>query len=199
MDQPLAKRRRLERSFGGKCGSIAIGSDHGGFALKQQIIAYIKDKYKQVAIRDFGTSSEENKVDYPDIASAVCESILDGGFDRGILLDGAGVASGIAANKFHGIRCGVVHDHFSVSMGRKHNDVNVISLGGKSLGIEAAKEIIDVFVTCEFEGDRHVPRLQKIERIEDRYAGSGSSVISGSIRRSSGGSAATQSPYKLPM
>lgn len=194
------KRRRLEApSYGLGCKSIAIGSDHAGFALKKQIIAYINEKYaNKIIVKDFGTTGEDVRVDYPDVASDVCGSIVSGMFDRGILLDGAGVASGIAANKFNGIRAGVVHDHFSVSMGRKHNDVNVICLGGKTLGIEAAKEIIDVFVNCEFEGERHIPRLQKLESIERAQAAqaTGAAASFTSPRRSS---TAATSPFKLQL
>jgi ribose 5-phosphate isomerase B len=184
------------------CTSIAFGSDHAGCALKQQLMAHVRSAYPRIAIHDFGTESEEKRADYPDIAAAVCGSMLDGSFARGVLLDGAGVASGIAANKFRGIRAGVVHDHFSASMARKHNDANVFCLGGKTLGLEAAKEVIDVFINCEFEGERHIPRLRKLKSLEEGPSGLGS----GSPRRPqhrvelpSGGPAAPamKSPYKL--
>lgn len=199
-----SKRRRLEGAYGLPCRAIAIGSDHAGFGLKKQIIAYINEKYQgKVSVKDWGTTSEEARVDYPDIAGEVCGSIIEGTADRGILLDGAGVASGIAANKFNGIRAGVVHDHFSVSMARKHNDANVICLGGKTLGIEAAKEIVDVFVTCEFEGERHVPRLKKLEAVERSQAFSASCAPEGGANGSGATpgrrSGALASPFKLPL
>ena len=186
------KRARNGEPFGHPCDSIAIGSDHGGFELKKKIVDYINEKYKSkgISIRDVGTTSEENKADYPDICGAVCSLLQKGEVSRGILLDGAGVASGIAANKFIGIRCAVVHDHFSISMGRKHNDCNVMSLGGKSLGIEAAKEIVDVFISCEFEGDRHIPRLNKICSIESKGGRNGGDENIASPLKS---------PFKLPM
>ena len=162
----MSIKRDRGTAYGAVATGVAVGSDHAGFGLKNQIIAYIKATYPALQVRDCGAYSED-RVDYPDIAREVCTSVLAGGaINRGIILDGAGVASGIAANKFNGIRCGVVHDHFSTSMGRKHNDVNMIALGGKTLGIEAAKEIVDVFLKCEFEGERHVPRLEKLEAIE---------------------------------
>jgi ribose 5-phosphate isomerase B len=187
---------KRERQYGAPCRAIAFGSDHAGFGLKRQIMEHVKAAYPGITIRDFGTDSESNRVDYPDIAGAVCGAIQSGAFDRGVLLDGAGVASGIAANKFAGIRAAVVHDHFSVSMGRKHNDCNVIALGGKTLGIEAAKEIVDVFIKCEFEGDRHIPRLKKLERIEEASADAACEVA---VQRSSvGGVTLLASPFKLP-
>lgn len=200
----MSKRTRDDAPvYGGPCRSIAFGSDHAGFGLKKQLMEYVRSTYKDIVIQDFGTDSEANRVDYPDIAQAVCGAIQSGTFTRGVLLDGAGVASGIAANKFNGIRAAVVHDHFSISMGRKHNDCNVICLGGKTLGIEAAKEILDVFVKCEFEGDRHIPRLKKLERIEsgERAVPVSQSITlaaTSSVGRTSTGAVCVASPFKLP-
>jgi ribose 5-phosphate isomerase B len=165
-DKRMAKRSREGEEYGRECRSIAFGSDHAGVGLKKLLMEHCKSAHPAIQIQDFGTYSEEHRVDYPDIASAVCGQIQSGRFTSGVLLDGAGVASGIAANKLRGIRAAVVHDHFSVSMGRKHNDCNVICLGGKTIGIEAAKEILDVFITCKFEGERHLPRLRKLEALE---------------------------------
>ncbi len=191
----MAVRREREPTYGAAATGVAVGSDHAGFALKNQIIAYIKEAYPALQVRDCGTFNEE-RVDYPDVARNVCDVVLSGGqINRGILLDGAGVASGIAANKFNGIRCGVVHDHFSASMGRKHNDVNVIALGGKTLGIEAAKEIVDVFLKCAFEGDRHIPRLNKLEALERSQRGSLLDCEAPSARRST--NPAQNSPFRL--
>lgn len=183
--------------YGQKPLAIAIGSDHAGFALKQQIIAYVRAAYPDCPIEDCGAFSED-RVDYPDICRAVCTRIQAAAVNRGILLDGAGVASGIAANKFCGIRAGVVHDHFSTSMARKHNDANVICLGGKTLGIEAAKEIVDVFLKSEFEGERHVPRLLKLEAIEASQHSGGSATAIGRPSGSSGSGSVT-SPFRLPL
>ena len=203
----MSKRDRQGPAYGAAPSGVAIGSDHAGLELKKKIIAHLREKYPKVEVRDCGTYTED-RVDYPDIAREVCTCVQAAApFNRGILLDGAGVASGIAANKFNGIRCGTVHDHFSTCMGRKHNDVNVISLGGKTLGIEAAKEIVDVFMTCDFEGDRHLPRLAKLEAIEDQQAGSGGSrgprserelFGAGGSRASVGARASVASPFKLP-
>jgi ribose 5-phosphate isomerase B len=207
----FGKRQRTEGgaySYGQAAKGIAIGSDHAGFGLKKLVMAHIRDKYPALPVIDCGAYSED-RVDYPDIAAAVCKSVLSGASptpcNRGILLDGAGVASGIAANKFNGIRAGVVHDHFSTSMGRKHNDVNVVCFGGKTLGIEAAKEIVDVFLTCEFEGDRHLPRLGKLEAIESSQGGGGGGAASFASpvrsstppRFSTGRPSHAASPFKL--
>jgi ribose 5-phosphate isomerase B len=195
------KRERVGAAYGAKPTGVAIGSDHAGLELKNKIIAYLREAYPKVDVRDCGTFTED-RVDYPDIAREVCTSVQAAApFNRGIILDGAGIASGIAANKFTGIRCGVVHDHFSTSMGRKHNDVNVIALGGKTLGIEAAKEIVDVFMKCDFEGDRHLPRLAKLEAIEDSQASRGGHRSERDLfgaRPSAGGRASIASPFKLP-
>lgn len=192
-----SKRHRTESAYnyGARPNGIAIGSDHAGLGLKKEIIKFLQTRFPDLPVKDCGTYTED-RVDYPDIARSVCSLVQSGECNRGILLDGAGVASGIAANKFNGVRCAVVHDHFSISMGRKHNDCNVVSLGGKTLGIEAAKEILEVFITCDFEGDRHIPRLQKLEAIESEGGSRGgrSSVV---VRRTSTNPAAA-SPFKLP-
>ena len=184
--------KRVRTEYGASCDTIIIGSDHAGYALKTQIIDYLKKgaayKDRLVTIVDVGTTSESNRVDYPDMAEAVCTKVLQIPTARGILLDGAGIASGIAANKFTGIRAAVVHDHFSISMGRKHNDCNVACLGGKTIGIEAAKEILDVFILCPFEGERHLPRLAKLEALEQ--------LPSHPVVPTP--SSATSSPFRLP-
>ena len=202
----MTKRPRDSDSYGQPCKSVVFGSDHAGYGLKKQLMDYMKESYKTISIHDVGTTSEANRVDYPDIAEAACSLVQRGSYSRAVLLDGAGVASGMAANKMRGIRAAVVHDHFSISMGRKHNDCNVICLGGKTLGIEAAKEILDVFIKCEFEGERHLPRLAKLVALGESQFAQGETLSSPrSVRfslsateegRSS--SSVVGSPFKLP-
>ena len=109
---------------------IAIGCDHGGFDLKQEIIDYLKKK--DIDYKDFGTHSTDS-VDYPDYASAVTKAVLDGTCEKGILICGTGIGISISANKHPGIRCALCHDCFSAEATRLHNDANVLALGAASL------------------------------------------------------------------
>lgn len=142
---------------------IAIGADHGGYEMKEQIKKYLDEK--NLEYQDFGTYSTDS-VDYPDYASYVCKAILSGKCDKGILICGTGVGIGIAANKYDGIRCAICSEAFSAKMCRRHNNANVISFGGRVIGIETAKEIVDAFLENEFEGGRHENRVSKIMAIE---------------------------------
>ncbi len=143
---------------------IAIGSDHGGFELKKYVIEYLEKK--GIEVKDFGTYSEES-VDYPDCAKPVCQSVLDGECERGILICGTGIGISIAANKFKGIRAALCSDAFSAKMSKVHNNANIICLGGRVLGRELAFTIVDAWLSAEFEGGRHVDRINKIHEIEN--------------------------------
>ena len=143
---------------------IAIGADHGGYAMKEQIKAYLDEK--NIEYKDFGTYSEES-VDYPDYAAKVCTAIISKECNIGILICGTGVGIGIAANKFKGIRCAICSEPYSAKMSRVHNDANVISFGGRVIGIETAKEIVDAFLSNDFEGGRHEKRVLKIKELEN--------------------------------
>ena len=142
---------------------IAIGSDHGGYALKQEIMAYLKEK--QIAFEDFGCYSEES-CDYPYIAQAVCEKILDHSCEKGILICGTGIGISMAANKIKGIRAALCNDYFSAKYTRLHNDANVICLGGRTIGPGSACELVEVFLNTEFEGGRHQRRVDKVMALE---------------------------------
>lgn len=142
---------------------IAIGSDHGAFALKQELIPYIRAAGHEIV--DVGVY-EEKRVDYPDIAVAICAKVTSGECERGIALCGTGIGISIACNKVNGIRCALCHDHFTAKLCRMHNNANVLAMGGRTTGPEVAKEIVDAFLTTAFEGDRHVARLEKIAAIE---------------------------------
>lgn len=144
---------------------IAIGSDHGGYALKQEIMAYLKEK--GVAFQDFGCYSEES-CDYPDIAQAVCEKILDQSCEKGILICGTGIGISMAANKIKGIRAALCSDYFSAKYTRLHNDANVICLGGRTIGPGSACELVEVFLNTEFEGGRHQRRVDKVMALEQK-------------------------------
>lgn len=143
---------------------IAIGSDHGGFALKQILIEYLKElgfEYKDLGCYD------ENSVDYPDIAQKVCACVTDGSASSGILVCGTGIGMNICANKIKGIRAAQCSDTFSAKMTRRHNNSNVLTLGGRVVGSELAKEIVREFLTNEFEGERHERRVNKIMALEN--------------------------------
>lgn len=140
---------------------IAIGCDHGGYQLKQEIMAWL-DK-KGMAYKDFGTHSSD-AVDYPDYAKPVCQAVLDGEADKGILICGTGIGISMTANKIKGIRAALVHDVFSAEATRLHNDANVLCMGGRVVAGGLAIKITDTFLTTEFSGaDRHARRISKIE------------------------------------
>lgn len=140
---------------------IAIGCDHGGFALKQEIIAHFKANGTE--FKDFGCMSEE-AVDYPDYAKAVSKAVLDGECEKGILICGTGIGISIAANKIPGIRCALCHDVFSAEATRLHNDTNVIALGGRVIGPGLAIKVVDTFLKTPFSNEeRHIKRIAKIE------------------------------------
>ena len=142
---------------------IAIGSDHGGFALKEEIKAYLVEK--GYAVKDFGVESETS-VDYPDIAHPVCMAVLKGECERGILICGTGIGISMAANKIPGIRAALCGDCYSARMTKQHNNANIITLGGRVTGPDLAKEIVDAWLEAKFEGGRHQTRVDKIHGLE---------------------------------
>ncbi len=140
---------------------IGIGSDHGGFDLKQEIIELLETKGYEY--KDFGCY-DKSAIDYPDVAKPVAKAVLDGTIDKGILICGTGIGISIVANKFKGIRCALCSDHFSAVATREHNDANILAMGGRNTGPEVAKDIVMAFLTTDFSGDeRHVKRISKIE------------------------------------
>lgn len=141
---------------------IGIGSDHGGFELKE----FIKKEFegKGVEFKDYGTSSNES-VDYPDFGKAVGEAVVKGEIERGIIICGTGIGISIAANKVKGVRCALCNDLFSAQMSRHHNNANVLAMGGRVIGTGLAIEIVKAFLEEEFEGGRHSRRIQKIDEI----------------------------------
>lgn len=146
---------------------IALGTDHGGIRLKQDIINVIEKLGHEVV--DVGCNCTD-AVDYPDYALPVCEQVIEGKVDRGILVCGTGIGMSIAANKVPGIRCALVHDVFSAKATREHNDTNVLALGERVIGPGLACEIVKEWLVTEFsEEERHVNRVNKIKLIEERY------------------------------
>ncbi len=141
---------------------IAIGVDHRGLNLKQAIIKLISDAGH--SYEDFGTYTTD-PVDYPDIAQKVAEAVSKGDFDRGILVCSTGIGMCIAANKVKGIRAALCHNAFSACRARQHNDANILCLAAEEEQGQIP-EIVDAFLTCEFEGGRHQRRLDKIREME---------------------------------
>ena len=142
---------------------IIIGCDHGGFELKNEIIAHLTKK--GVEVTDVGTYSTAS-CNYPDYARAVCQRIQSGEFKLGILVCGTGIGISIAANKHNGIRAACCSDTFSARMTRMHNNANVLCLGGRVVGAGLACDMVDLFVDTEFEGGRHSTRVQMLSDIE---------------------------------
>ena len=144
---------------------IVIASDHGGYALKQELMAHLREN--GVAFEDIGTYSEES-CDYPDFAEKAARGVADGTWEKGILVCGTGIGISIAANKIKGIRCALCSDCFSAEMCRTHNDANMLALGGRVLGPELAKRIVDLFLDTEFLGGRHAQRVAMVMALEDK-------------------------------
>ena len=144
---------------------IALGCDHGGFEHKNAILIHLEEK--GFTVKDFGIY-ENVSVDYPDIAKKVCESIQNGESELGILVCGTGIGMSLAANKHKGIRAAALSEHFSAKYTRLHNNSNVLCLGGRVIGVGTALELVDLFVSTEFEGGRHQTRIDKITEIENK-------------------------------
>ena len=143
--------------------TIAIGADHGGFALKETLIKMLSEKGYEFT--DYGTYSPD-RCDYPDIAEAVANAIVEGKHEKGILICGTGIGISIAANKVNGIRAAACQSYFAARYCRLHNDANILCLGERITGPGAAAEMAELFLTGEPEGGRHVGRIEKISAIE---------------------------------
>ncbi|MBI4763796.1 MAG: ribose 5-phosphate isomerase B [Deltaproteobacteria bacterium] len=146
---------------------VAIGSDHAGFELKQNLIVSLEKLGHQYS--DLGTHSRD-PVDYPDYAESVGLAVLRGEADRGILVCGSGVGASVAANKIPGLRAGLCHDTYSSHQGVEHDDMNILVLGARVIGPELAAELVRAFLTAGFTGEeRHRRRLLKVQSLENRY------------------------------
>jgi ribose 5-phosphate isomerase B len=153
---------QIDRSVGPE-KTIALGSDHGGFALKEKLKPIFEEF--GLHINDIGLH-EEKPVDYPDIARQVAEIVARGEALRGVIIDGAGIGSCIVANKFPGIRAALCYDKASARNSREHNDSNVLTLGGRLLTESQAEDVLRVWLSTPFAGGRHAARVQKIAEIE---------------------------------
>ena len=139
---------------------IALGSDHGGYSLKEHIKAYLEAK--GIAFKDFGTDSTDS-CDYPEFDRAAAEAVASGECERGIVVCTTGIGISIAANKVHGVRCALCRDLLSAQLTRRHNNANMLALAGGFTGPFEAEHIVDAFLTTAFEGGRHERRVNAIE------------------------------------
>ena len=142
---------------------IALGSDHGGLALKRHIIAYLEENH--IPYRDFGCDSADS-CDYPDFGGAAAKAVASGACDRGIVVCTTGIGISIAANKIRGVRCAHCADSFQAELTRRHNNANMLALGAGFTGKEMARRIVEVFLSTEFEGGRHARRVDKVMALE---------------------------------
>ena len=142
---------------------VVMGSDHGGFELKEVLKKHLQEKGFDII--DVGCH-DTTSVDYPDIAAAACAKVTSGECDWGVLVCGTGIGISIAANKVSGIRCAHVTDGYSAEMTKRHNNANMLALGGRVTGPDLAKNILDSFINAEFEGGRHQSRIDKIKALE---------------------------------
>lgn len=140
---------------------IALGCDHGGFELMQEIIRHLQEK--KLEYKNFGTDSNAS-CDYPEFAKKVANAVVSGECSTGILVCGTGIGISIAANKVKGVRCALCHDCFSAEATRQHNDANILAMGGRIVGGGLALKIVDTFLETPFSNDeRHIRRISKIE------------------------------------
>ena len=146
---------------------VALGADHGGFSLKTELAPWLRSQGYEVL--DLGAHSLDPADDYPDFAEAAARAVAAGRAERGILICGSGVGTSVAANKVPGIRACLCHDTYSAHQGVEHDELNVLCLGGRIIGIELAKELVAAFLNARFTGEeRHRRRLDKVTAIEQR-------------------------------
>lgn len=144
--------------------SIIIGCDHAALPLKKTVKAFITER--GIDVEDVGTQGESS-VDYPDFGIKVASKVSSGTFERGILICGTGIGMSMVANKFPHVRAALCNDLFSAIMGRRHNNANILVMGGRVIGESLALEVVKVWLETPFDGGRHQLRLQKFERLED--------------------------------
>lgn len=143
---------------------IAIGADHGGWELKKHLLDFLK-KIANIEVVDYGTSGPDS-VDYPDYGRKVAEAVASGAVDRGLLICGTGIGMSMVANRYPTVRAALCHDHFTAKMSRQHNDANVLCMGERVIGRGVACDILQTWLDTEFEGGRHLTRIQKFGEVK---------------------------------
>ena len=146
---------------------VALGTDHGGYEMKETLKAYLAEL--GYAIIDCGTNSKES-VDYPDFAHEVARMVSESKAWRGVVIDGAGIGSCMAANKVPGVRAAMCYDYATAVNSREHNNANVLTMGAGLIGLNLAKQIVQTWLTTDFGGGRHAKRVDKIDAIESKYS-----------------------------
>src|SRR6266508_1519144 len=165
-DREIELVRRVSRSGSKQSKSVAVGADHGGYPMKEELKSFLTELGHRV--RDFGTNSE-SAVDYPDFAHAVARAVADGSVDVGIMIDGAGVGSAMTANKVPGVRAAACYSVEVARNSRAHNDANVLTLGSKTISNAEMREIVRAWLGTELTEDRHRKRVGKIDAVERQY------------------------------
>ena len=139
---------------------IIIGADHAGYPMKEKVKAFLQDR--GITVEDVGTHSDKS-VDYTDFGKAVARKVSDGSFQRGILICGTGLGMSMVANRFPGVRAALANDLFSAIMSRRHNDSNILAMGGRLIGDALALQLVEAWIETPFEGGRHQRRLEKMD------------------------------------
>jgi ribose 5-phosphate isomerase B len=144
---------------------VGIATDHGGFELKEELAAYLREAGHEVI--DFGAYSVNQGDDYPDFVIPLAQAVAAGKVDRGLAVCGSGVGASVCANKIAGVRAGLVQDHYSAHQGVEHDDMNILCMGGRVVGPVVAQELADAFLAAKFtQEERHVRRLRKVALLE---------------------------------
>jgi ribose 5-phosphate isomerase B len=159
--------QRVTRADNERAMRIAVAADHAGFEMKNELAEAIRNAGHEVV--DVGAHSYDRDDDYPDFAEALGRAVRNGEAERGVLICGSGVGASVAANKLDGVRAGLCHDGYSAHQGVEHDDMNVLVLGSRIIGIELARDLVKSFLGAKFSNDqRHVRRLEKVKRLERR-------------------------------
>ena len=144
---------------------LGIATDHGGFALKEELVAHLRMAGHQVV--DYGAAELRSDDDYPDFVIPLARAVSAGQVERGLAVCGSGVGACVCANKVPGVRAGLVQDHYSAHQGVEHDDMNILCIGGRVVGALVAEDLVDTFLGAEFSrGERHVRRLRKVTALE---------------------------------
>jgi len=150
---------------------VGIATDHGGFALKEDLLAHLREAGHEVI--DFGAYSLDPADDYPDFVIPLAKAVADGRVERGVAVCGSGVGASVCANKIAGVRAGLIHDHFSAWQGVQDDHMNIICMGGRAIGSYASWDILEAFLGAEFsQAPRHLRRLAKVASLEPQLTGS---------------------------
>jgi len=149
---------------------VGIATDHGGFGLKQELIAHLREAGHDVV--DFGADSANPGDDYPDFVIPLARAVAAGKVERGVAICGSGVGASVCANKIAGVRAGLIHDHFAAKQGVEDDHMNIICMGGRTVGAAVAQDLLDTFLAAEFsQAERHLRRLGKVASLEAQTVG----------------------------